>query len=293
MKIAILGASGYIGHNLINKLLKETDYRIVALSLNASKMAVEHDNLDKRDVDVFDTPSLTESLVDCDVVVYLVHMMAQKELDFAEAEAKAAKSFSTAAKSANVKKVIYLGGLGNDQDKLSKHLASRHHTGEVLRQNLSVVIEFRASMVIGNGSISYDIITNLVHRLPILTLPSWSKTMTQPIGLDDALKYLSASIELQISQHEIVEIGGPEQLSYKELMHRYADWKGTKALFVMFPVIPVSIAAWWLNLFTPKKHAKVGRVMVESLVNPMIVTNDRAKELFPEIQPKPLEDVFA
>jgi uncharacterized protein YbjT (DUF2867 family) len=161
-----------------------------------------------------------------------------------------------------------------------------------MRMAHPLVLEFRASMVIGKGSISYDIIANLVHKLPVLTLPTWSKTMTQPIGLNDALEYLTQAAEVSLTKHEIVEIGGPEVISYKELMQRYAAWKKTKAVFIDMPVIPLSIAAWWLNLFTPRRHAKVGRAMVESLANPMIVTNDRAKELFPDVQPKTLEEVF-
>jgi uncharacterized protein YbjT (DUF2867 family) len=147
-------------------------------------------------------------------------------------------------------------------------------------------------MVIGNGSISYDIVTNLIHKLPILTLPRWAKTLTQPIGLNDALSYLVAALSLKISESKIIEIGGPEKLSYGELMKRYASWENKKMIIVRFPIIPTSVAAWWLNLFTPKTHAKVGRIMVDSLSNPMVVTNDQALKLFPEINPKILEDVF-
>ena len=292
MNIAILGATGYIGHNLIKRLLAETDHKIIALAPNIERLALEDARLDKHNCDVFDTQNLTRQLEGVDVVYYLIHMMAQHKLDFAVAEAKAAESFGDACKTAGVKRVIYLGGLGDDKDNLSKHLASRHKTGVILRSKAANVIEFRASMVIGDGSISYDIIANLVHKLPILTLPKWSSTLTQPIGLNDALKYLMAAINLETTQHEIVEIGGPEKMSYKELMRRYAEWKGTKAVFVNFPVIPVSIAAWWLNLFTPRRHAKVGRAMVESLANPMVVTNDRRIQLFPEIVPSKIEDVF-
>ncbi len=292
MRIAVVGASGYIGQNFIKKLLTETGYSIVALSLNAETIPIKSDKLEKHNIDVFDSATLGTFLDGCDVAFYLVHMMSQKKLDFAEAEAKAAESFSAAANQASVKRVIYLGGLGNDEDKLSKHLASRHRTGEILRQSLPLVIEFRASMIIGKGSISYDIIANLVHKLPVLTLPTWAKTLTQPIGLADALSYLVGAINLPLNNHEIVEIGGPEQLSYKDFMKRYEDWRGTSALMIMFPIIPVGIAAWWLNLFTPRKHAKVGRAMVESLANPMIVTNNRAQELFPEITPLPIDDVF-
>ena len=219
-------------------------------------------------------------------------MMAQNKMDFVKAEAIAAHHFVQAANVAQVKRIIYLGGLGNDQDHLSRHLASRHHTGEILRSGSAQVIEFRASMVIGDGSISYDIIKRLVHKLPILTIPKWSKTMTQPIGLSDTLDYLLAAKSVPLYHSEIVEIGGPEQMSYRNLMERYAKWEHKKAIFIYLPIIPVGISAWWLNLFTPKKHAKVGRVMVESLVNPMVVTTKRATELFPQIKPKLLEDVF-
>jgi len=293
MKIAVLGATGYIGHNLINKLLKETNHHIVAMAPNTATLTVEHERLSKVNVDVFDTAKLEESLAGCDMAYYLIHMMAQHKIEFDKAEAKAAESFASAARAVKLKRAIYLGGLGNDADKLSKHLASRHHTGELLRRQIDHVLEFRASMVIGNGSISYDIIASLVHKLPILTLPAWSKTLTQPIGLEDALDYLVEGLNIEMKNHEIVEIGGPEKLSYKELMRRYATWKKTKALFIDLPVIPVGIAAWWLNIFTPKKHAKVGRAMVESLGNPMIVTNNRSHELFPNIKPKTLEEVFA
>jgi uncharacterized protein YbjT (DUF2867 family) len=292
MRIAVLGATGYIGHNLIKKLLDESRHQIVAIAPNIDRLGIDDVRVQKINGDVFDTPSLQESLTDCDVAYYLIHMMAQHKLDFAKAEAMAAESFAKAAQVAAVKRIIYLGGLGDDADKLSKHLASRHKTGEIMRMAHPLVLEFRASMVIGKGSISYDIIANLVHKLPVLTLPTWSKTMTQPIGLNDALEYLTQAAEVSLTKHEIVEIGGPEVISYKELMQRYAAWKKTKAVFIDMPVIPLSIAAWWLNLFTPRRHAKVGRAMVESLANPMIVTNDRAKELFPDVQPKTLEEVF-
>ena len=293
MKIAIIGASGYIGSNLIKRLLIDNSRdKIVAVSTHATGMALEDDRLEKVDCDILTSTDIQKVLQGCDVVYYLIHMMAQNKMDFVKAEAIAAHHFVQAANVAQVKRIIYLGGLGNDQDHLSRHLASRHHTGEILRSGSAQVIEFRASMVIGDGSISYDIIKRLVHKLPILTIPKWSKTMTQPIGLSDTLDYLLAAKSVQLDHSEIVEIGGPEQMSYRNLMERYAKWEHKKAIFIYLPIIPVGISAWWLNLFTPKKHAKVGRVMVESLVNPMVVTTKRATELFPQIKPKLLEDVF-
>ncbi|MEI7682772.1 MAG: NAD(P)H-binding protein [Candidatus Saccharibacteria bacterium] len=292
MNIAVIGANGYIGHNLIERLLSDTEYSVIALSPEAESIPFNHKRLTKHNVDVFDTEKLHSYLQDCDTAFYLIHMMAQKKVDFAEAEAKAAESFCRAANNSSIMRVIYLGGLGNDHDKLSKHLASRHKTGEILRNGRFHVIEFRASMVVGNGSISYDIVTNLIHKLPVLTLPKWAKTLTQPIGLKDALSYLIAALNLNTQENQIVEIGGPEQLSYGDLMKRYAAWENKKVVIIKLHVIPASIAAWWLNLFTPKTHAKVGRIMVDSLSNPMVVTNNKAHELFPYIHPKVLEDVF-
>lgn len=292
MNIAIIGAHGYIGHNLIKRLLAETNHSIVAISLNVESMAINDERLAKHNVDVFDTEKLHEYIKNCDAAYYLIHMMAQKKIDFAEAESNAAESFCAASHNTNIKRVIYLGGLGNDDEKLSKHLASRHTTGEILKNKLPQVIEFRASMVVGHGSISYDIVTNLIHKLPILTLPKWAKTLTQPIGLSDALSYLVAALELPTNESQIIEIGGPEQMSYGDLMKRYATWENKRMLIIKLHLIPASIAAWWLNLFTPATHAKVGRIMVDSLSNPMVVTNDKARQLFPTIHPKKLEDVF-
>jgi uncharacterized protein YbjT (DUF2867 family) len=292
VNIAIIGANGYIGRSLTKRLLAETSHTVVALSPKAESMPYNHERLNKHNVDVFDVEKLHEYLLSCEVVYYLIHMMALKKVDFALAESRAAESLCKASSNTSVRRVIYLGGLGNDSDKLSKHLASRHKTGEILKKGTPQVIEFRASMIIGHGSISYDIVTNLIHKLPILTLPKWAKTLTQPIGLNDAISYLVASLDLSTNENQIVEIGGPEQLSYGDLMKRYAAWRNKKMIIVKFHVIPVSIAAWWLNLFTPKTHAKVGRIMVESLSNPMVVTNTRASELFPNIKPKDLEEVF-
>ena len=292
VNIAILGASGYVGHNLIERLIAETNHSVVALSPSAESITIEHNRLVKRNVDVFDTEQLSLNLKNCDVAYYLIHMMSQKQFDFAKAELMAAESFCTAAANSNIKRVIYLGALGNDNEKLSKHLTSRHKTGEILKQHLPQLIEFRASMVVGRGSISYDIVTNLINKLPILVLPKWAKTLTQPIGLIDANSYLMAALDLHTKKHQIIDIGGPEQLSYGDLMKRYAAWKNKKMIIIKFHVIPTGIAAWWLNLFTPKTHAKVGTIMVGSLSSPMVVTDNLSEELFPNIHPKKLEEVF-
>lgn len=292
MKIAVIGGNGYIGEALIQRLSETTHHKIVSISPHAERVSYTDSKVTAKNADIFNSVDMNTALRDCDAVYYLVHMMGQTKRDFVEAEADAANRLVEAVKGTSVKKVIFLGGLGNDSEILSKHLASRHKTGELLRKSDAIVIELRASMVIGKGSASYDIIANLVHKLPILFLPMWAKTLTQPIGLNDAVSYLVEALSLDDTEDHIIEIGGPEAMTYENLMIRYAKWKKTKTLSVYVPFVPVFVASWWLDSFTPGNHAKVGKVMVESLANPMIVTNKKSRELFPRIEPLVVEDCF-
>ncbi len=241
--------------------------------------------------DIFDYDSIHDSLTGVDTAVYLIHMMAAKG-DYYQLEAQAAERFGRAAHDVGLTRLVYMGGLGNDADKLSRHLRSRHNTGRILKQYVPICVEFRASMIVGDGSVAYDIMKHLVHNLPVQTVPAWALTLTQPIALQDALMYLRESLTVPLKQSEIVEIGGPEKLSYKDLIVRYAASVGRKPFIVMIPIVPLWLGAWWLNLFTPRRHAKVGRQMAESLVNPMVVTNDRARELFPDVIPETIEKAF-
>jgi len=292
MKVAVIGGNGYIGKTLIGQLLGDTSHTLVSVSLHAKDTLYSSTRVSTINADIFDAGAIHQAIKTCDAVYYLVHMMGQTKRDFVAAEADAANNLVRAVKGTAVKRIIFLGGLGNDSENLSKHLASRHNTGEILRKSDASVIELRASMVIGTGSASYDIITNLVHKLPILFLPIWAKTLTQPIGLNDAVQYLIASLSLGGSGHHVVEIGGPEAMTYENLMLHYARWKKTRTWSVHIPFVPVFVASWWLDSFTPPPHSKVGRVMVESLANPMIVTNTTAKELFPNVRPKAIEESF-
>ncbi len=291
-----MGASGFVGSNLTKYLLLNTNYQVLALCPNPEAMpnyAEFKDRFTVQKSDVFDSNSVEVSLAGVDVAFYLVHMMNGKSADFYEAEAKAARSFGEASKNAGVSRVIYMSGLGKDTDVLSQHLASRHNTGDILRELTPLVIEFRASMIIGNGSISFEIVKNLVKKLPIMTLPKWSTTLTQPIGLEDTLLYLVAGITVPVVGHEIVEIGGPEKMSYQEFLSKYADFLHRKCILIRIPILPEWLAGWWLDLFTPKGTARVGRHMVASFRNEMVVTNNRSAELFPEIKPLPIVNFFS
>ena len=295
MTIAIVGARGFLGSNLIEHLLATTDYAIRGISRNATSIKIAptyKDRVQLIDASIFDEDKMTEALSGVDVAYYFVHLMGQKNNDFYTQEAIAANRFSAAVITAGVKRVVYMGGLGNDNESLSTHLESRHNTGSTLRENCPLVIEFRASMIIGEGSISYDIIKNLVHKLPIMTLPRWSTSLTQPIALGDALDYLTQAAVVELPHHLIVEIGGPEVVSYKELYRTYAKWSGRHPFIVRLPFLPEWLGGWWLDLFTPRNHARIGRVMVHSMSNSMIVTGHHAAELFPDIHPRTIEEAL-
>jgi len=219
-------------------------------------------------------------------------MMTSYKNDFYNKEAISAEIVGKALKAENVRRVIYMSGLGNDTDKLSNHLASRHNTGDILRTYVKEFIELRASMIIGKGSISFEIVRNIAEKSPIITLPKWSNTKTSPIGIQDALLYLKKSIDVKIDKSEIVEIGGRDVMSYEEFVKKYAKFKNKKNIIFRVPFLPEKIAGHFLGLFTSKDHARVGKSMLGSFRNEMIVTNDRALELFPNIHPRKIEESF-
>ncbi|HEY5442375.1 MAG TPA: NAD(P)H-binding protein [Candidatus Saccharimonadales bacterium] len=293
--VAIIGASGFVGQNLLRYLLKETDYLIRAVCRSPHNIIFDQQYSARVQLvaaDIFDYDAIEKSLEGINAAVYLIHMMAAKG-DYYDLEAKAAETFGRATQHAGLPRAVFMGGLGDDADRLSRHLQSRHNTGKILKNHVPLLIEFRASMIVGDGSIAYDIMKSLVHNLPVQTVPAWAVTHTQPIALQDALQYLSSSLTVPLRHSVIVEIGGPEQLSYKDLIARYAAFTGKKPILILVPIVPLWLGAWWLNLFTPRRHAKVGRQMAESLMNPMVVTNNRAKELFPDIKPESIEKAFS
>lgn len=293
--IAIVGATGFLGSHLTRNLLQESNHRITAISPSGSipSGVHAHPRLLTRAVSVFDEASLTEALTGVDVAYYFVHMMGQKNPDFYGQETLAAERFSVACKTAGVRRVIFMGGLGDDREQLSEHLLSRHNTGTILREHIDEVIELRASMIIGNGSLAYDIIRNLVKKLPIMILPKWSISKTQPIALDDALSYLVAAITVPVAHSEIIEIGGPEVVTYGQLYRMYSEWAETPRRTLRMTLIPEWMGGAWLNLFTPSRHARVGRIMVHSLVNSMVVQHpEKTQHYFPDIKPKSIAAAF-
>jgi uncharacterized protein YbjT (DUF2867 family) len=295
MNIAIIGASGFVGKNLTKYLLENTNHNIFTISINPENINIDekHKNRVKNiKANVLDYSQIKDALTDVDIAYYLVHMMTSNKDDFYDKEETAANTTGRALKESNVKRIIYMSGLGSDKEKLSKHLASRHNTGNILRRYNKEVIELRASMIIGPESISFEIVKNIVEKSPIITLPRWAKTQTQPIGLNDTLLYLKESIDIKINHHEIVEIGGPEIMSYEQFIKRYAKYKNKNNLIIRIPILPEKIAGLFLNIFNSKDQSQVGRCMLSSFRNKMVITNNHALELFPNILPKKIEESF-
>jgi uncharacterized protein YbjT (DUF2867 family) len=204
-------------------------------------------------------------------------------LGFEEEDRRAACAFGSAAHRAGVKKIIYLGGLGSGEG-LSTHLRSRQEVGRILRESGVPTIEFRASIILGSGSFSFEMIRALVERLPILITPRWVKTPTQPIAIEDVIVYLLQAIKLEVNESRTFEIGGSDRVSYQDLMREYARQRGLKRLMIPVPVLSPRLSSLWLGLVTPV-FARIGRELVDGLRNETIVRDDSALQAF-SIRPR-------
>lgn len=240
--------------------------------------------------DVLDRGSLTTAMQGVDTAFYFVHSMGA-DRDFEEEDRIAAENFAQVAASAGVRRIIYLGGLGNPDHKLSKHLRSRQETGDVLRAHHPQVVEFRASIVIGSGSLSFEMIRALVERLPVMICPRWVQIRAQPIAIEDLLRYLLAAIDLPAGPSQIYEIGGPDQVSYGQIMQEYARQRGLTRWMIPVPLLTPYLSSLWLGLVTPL-YARVGRKLVESLRNPTLISNNLAETTF-AIRPRSVREAIA
>lgn len=230
--------------------------------------------------DVLAPPSLAEALQGVHTAYYLVHLMSGSG-DFEEQDREAARNFAAAARQAGVARIIYLGGLGDDEDpKLSPHLRSRHEVGQILRESGVETIEFRAGMVIGAGSLSYQLMKSLTDRLPVMLCPRWLATPTQPIAIDDVLAYLLAAKDLPRGESRIYEIGSPDVVTYGDLIREYARQRGLRRLLIFVPVLTPYLSGLWLALVTPATY-EVGRHLIEGLKNPTVVQDNKALAAFP------------
>jgi uncharacterized protein YbjT (DUF2867 family) len=190
-----------------------------------------------------------------------------------------------------VRRIVYLGGLGDDDERLSPHLRSRHEVGRILRESGIECVEFRSSLVIGAGSLSYDLLRHLTNRLPVMICPRWLATPTQPIAVQDILSYLLAALDLPPGPSRIFEVGGPDVVTYGDLIREYARQTGRRRWLISVPVLTPYLSSLWLGLVTPAS-AQVGRHLVEGLRNPTIVRDKSALDVFP-IRPAGIREAIA
>jgi uncharacterized protein YbjT (DUF2867 family) len=281
MRILVAGASGYVGSRLV-PVLVEGGAEVVALSRNSGRLAVSlgcHAGLTTVVADLLDPASLEDVLDDVDLAYYLVHSM-DAGADFVEKDGRAAANFAAAAKRAGLPRIIYLGGLVPpiDEEDLSPHLASRLEVGRILRDSEAVVQELRASIILGRGSSSFEMVRALVERLPVMVTPRWVSNRTQPIATDDLVECLIAAASLEPEGHRVYEVGGPDIVSYRDIMQEYARQRGLARLMIPVPVLTPWVSSLWLSLVTPL-YASVGRHLLESIRNPTVVTRDASESL--------------
>ncbi len=276
--ILLTGATGYVG-GLLLPLLEQQSVPVRCLARHPDKTRRSKDTTQVVRGDVLDAASLDEALEGVGTAYYLVHLMSGSK-DFEREDRQAALNFSAAAKHAGVNRIIYLGGLGDDADpKLSPHLRSRHEVGEILRQSGIETIELRAGMVVGAGSLSYELLKSLTDRLPVMICPKWLSTPTQPIAVDDVLAYLLAAKDLPAGESRIFEIGGTDVVTYSDLIRVYSRLKHLRRWLIVVPVLTPYLSGLWLALVTPASF-EVGRHLIEGLKNPTIVRDDTALKVF-------------
>jgi uncharacterized protein YbjT (DUF2867 family) len=282
--VLLCGGSGYVGGLLIPRL-EQQGTKLRCLARDADKLRARvRDSTEVVQGDVLDRISLDRALSGVQTAYYLVHLMSGSN-DFEREDRQAAANFGAAAKKAGVRRVIYLGGLGDDSHSdLSPHLRSRHEVGQILRESGVPTIEFRASVVIGAGSLSFDLMKSLTDRLPVMLCPKWLSTPTQPIAVDDVLGYLLAAKDLPATESRIFEIGGTDVVTYGDLIREYARQRGLRRWLISVPVLTPYLSGLWLALVTPASF-EVGRHLIEGLKNPTVVQDQSAVDVFQSIRP--------
>lgn len=285
----LTGATGYVG----GRLLEELEGAGVALRCLARKPEYLKTRVaEGTEVvrgDVLDSASLAAALSGVATAYYLVHSMSD-EGDFEEIERRAARTFGDAARAAGVERIIYLGGLGTGPD-LSAHLETRHEVGRILSQFGVPTLELRASIIIGSGSLSFEMIRALVEKLPVMTTPAWVRVEAQPIAIEDVIAYLIEARTVPLNESRVVEIGGADVVSYGDIMREYARQRGLRRLMIPVPVLTPAISSLWLGLVTPL-YARIGRKLIEGVRNPTVVQDESAAEMF-VVRPRGVSDAIA
>lgn len=274
MKIAVAGASGFVGSRLCNAL-DDAGHEVVALTrhpddyLGAGTAVL---------ADVDDEASLKAALEGCHAAYYLVHSLDSN--DFEEQDAGGARSFASAAGACGLERIVYLGGLGSDSDDLSAHLRSRREVESLLGSGGVPVTVLRAGIVIGHGGISWELTRQLVEHLPALITPKWVSTRTQPIAVDDVIRYLVGVLEPEAARGQVYEIGGPDVLTYREMLQRVAVIEGRRLPILPVPVLTPRLSSLWLTLVTDV-DGRTARNLVDSMSNEVVVRDTSIRDVVP------------
>jgi len=279
--ILLTGATGYVGGRLL-PVLEEQGRKVRCLARTPEKL---RDKLGKGSeavkADLLDPASLERAMEGVGAAYYLVHSM-EAGAGFAEMERKSAQNFADAACKAGVERILYLGGLAHG-DGLSPHLHSRQEVGRVLRESGVKTIEFRASVILGAGSLSFELVRSLVERLPAMITPRWVSICAQPIYIGDVISYLVAALDIPLEESRVFEIGGADRVSYLDIMKEQARVTGKKRIMVPVPVLTPWLSSLWLGMVTPLQ-AKVGRKLIEGVKNASVVKDESALHAF-DIKP--------
>ncbi|HEY5039991.1 MAG TPA: NAD(P)H-binding protein, partial [bacterium] len=286
--ILLTGATGYVGGRLL-KVLLEKSCRIRCMARKPEYLKAKlPPSVEVVAGDVGQPDSLGAALEGVQTAYYLVHSMNNNP-DYEEADRRAAENFGRAAKSAGVQKIIYLGGLGSSGN-LSPHLRSRQEVGRILRASGVPTVEFQASIIIGSGSFSFEMIRALVERLPVMVTPRWVQTLCQPIAINDVISYLSEALVKDFSQSRVFPIGGMKAVSYGNLMREYARQRGLRRFMIPVPFLTPRLSSLWLGLVTPV-YAQVGRQLIEGLRYETVVNDPSALAVF-SVKPLGVEEAI-
>ncbi|ELZ95191.1 NADH dehydrogenase 32K chain-like protein [Haloferax mucosum ATCC BAA-1512] len=275
MRVLVTGATGFVGRHLVPALL-DAGHDVVVFVREAGRYDGPAD-VEVVEGDIFEPETVEPAMVGVDAAYYLIHSM-QSGGDFEARDRLAARNFINAADAAGVERVVYLGGLGEEHDQLSAHLRSRREVEHILASSSPELTTLRAAIIVGAGSASFDMVRQLAKRLPVMVTPQWVETRCQPIAIEDVVAYLVGVLDHPETAGETYEIGGPDVLTYREMLQRVGTQLGQSPRIVPVPVLTPRLSSYWIGLVTDVETG-VARPLIEGLRNPVVVTDDRIRDI--------------